>query len=220
MNVETIIFIALIATAAVGALYLFTGYRLIRPLVAVSAFLITGAAGYWAMTRFFPLSFILNVVIAVAAGLLVGLLIYFLYNIGIFLSGVAAGASLIFLVIDYFRLPGSVIVYAAAAVVCLVIGFLAFFVQKPVVITVTAFLGALSVALPVGYILFSGIDPADFTAISLTSNPVSSLTANYFLPMILSIAGLLVIGILVQFFFTGKQQAFVRPKYVGKHRRG
>lgn len=135
----------ILAAALFSIVYCFYGYKLMRCLNAIAGFAVGAVAGY-IVAAILELDDMLMMVVPLAAGLAVGLLMFFLFKVGMFITVMMGGFALIVgLLTQYTTLAENVRTLIALggglvlAVLCVV--FL-----RPVTIIITALDGGLSFA--------------------------------------------------------------------------
>lgn len=150
----------------VGLVVCFAGYRLFRPTMFVCGFLLGGilvsSALEWAFAEKEWLETALWVGFIVG-GLLCGMTVVAVYNMGIFLVGVVAGVFLAYTLntsFGYLLLPAhpSLSLILMALILGLLGGILAVKIEKPVIIVATSLVGAELAVWGVGY--FAGDYPS------------------------------------------------------------
>jgi hypothetical protein len=125
-------------TCLLGAVCCFSGYRLLRFLLAVLGFLVgmlvTSAIGF----ALFELQDWLSLIVGLIGGVAGALLSLFLYTVGIFLLGCVAGISLTSILAPHLPADPAVL----SIVLAILGGVLALLLQKVLLIGVTAVVGA------------------------------------------------------------------------------
>lgn len=199
-----------LGTLITGILYCFFGYRLFKLFV----FLFGMACGVIVLTFLTPmwqLSSALNLIIIVGGGILIGVILLLLRHVGVFALGLAVGGVLASLVFD-----SRVVII----VIGVITGVLAVWLQRPVIILLTAFSGALGIVYSSLLLLsrsfrISGIEllPGySFLSSQITSADLKALNLSPQNMMLLLAAATLIIGIIgtvVQFKTTRKKRAKV-----------
>ncbi|CAI5729434.1 unnamed protein product [Hyaloperonospora brassicae] len=158
---------AMLAVVAVlgGLVVCFAGYRLFRPTVFASAFILGGlfVAGIidtaFASLDWMPTASWIGFAIG---GLIAGLAVLFLYSASIFLGGAAGGVMLAFTIntsVGTKIIPSNpdILLVILAVLLGILGGVLALKLEKPVLITTTAIVGATVCVWGVGY--FAGDYP-------------------------------------------------------------
>lgn len=132
----------IIGSAILGLLYCFFGYRSVRLITAIVGFLL-GFVGGTAASVHLNLTSPLDIVVPVLAGVVVALLNFFLYKLGVFVAvffvTMSVTASLL---LTYVKLEENVALIIGLAA-GLVFAILAVIFVKPVIIIMTAFMGGL-----------------------------------------------------------------------------
>lgn len=135
---------ALLIIAGIFAIvYCFYGYRVLRGICAVLGF-ITGAAAGYTVSQNLGLQSPVDLAVILAAGVVLALLMYFLYRFGVFVTVMLVGAALVF-----SELTGRGVVNDE--VICLIIALIAGIVLavlsviflRPVIIIITSLTGGL-----------------------------------------------------------------------------
>lgn len=130
--------VALVALL-VGLLNCFLGYRLFRILLAIYGFVIGAGIAALVANQFFGGQQVLFLAAVVIGGLIGALLLAALYFVGVFVVGAAAGALLAY---GAGAALGLTVPIIALAIAGAVVGVLALFLQRIVIILATAFSGA------------------------------------------------------------------------------
>lgn len=191
---------------ALGVVSCFFGYRYIRKLMTVTTFLLTSVVCFLVFAPMTGLSALLAALLSVLAGLAAALLIYFLYHVGIFLTGAVMGFLIAFSVLLLFRLP-IFTVFGGVFILLFFIagGCFAIVYRRPIIILSTAFNGAATLAVYGGFLLHSltagaplGTPSADLLIRRLTLGATTYFSENRELAFVITLA-LGVIGAVVQF---------------------
>ena len=122
-----------------GLLVCFYGQRLIKVTLGLVGF-VAGAAGGWAAAgALAPGNSQTGFVCLLAGGVVVALLCFWLFHLGIFIAGAGVGAVAVSAVLRAIGQPVEPLSILIAAVVC---GLLALWLQKFMLVLSTAFLGS------------------------------------------------------------------------------
>ncbi len=140
-----------------GAIICFWGYRLFKVVLGIAGF-IAGAALFYHFGAQYTAKMIVLVILAIFGGLIGASLSMAFYYVGLFLLGALAGWQLGFLIATAVNIEFVIIIPIIAAVI---VGILACFFQKPIIIVATALIGAWSVVTGGFYFFGTGIIPTD-----------------------------------------------------------
>ncbi|MDO4620529.1 MAG: DUF4203 domain-containing protein [Lachnospiraceae bacterium] len=135
----------IIGTAILGLIYCFFGYKVIRGLAALIGFA-AGASIGLVVVSVYSFEFPVSLIIPIAAGLVLALIAFFLYKLGVFAAVFAAAFSVtISLLQSYIRLDDEIaaLIALAAALVCAILSVI---FLRPVVIILTALIGGMMFA--------------------------------------------------------------------------
>lgn len=193
----------------VGGVLCFFGYRLFKWVVLLVGFVIAGGATFVLLSRFTHLNVWINVGISCAVGVGGGLLLFWLFWVSVFCLG-ALGGAIIAIYVQSMRTGG--LIHSEAGKWsfigggALVGGVITLIFQKLLIILLTSFGGAFSVAIAVD--TFAGGELTDQFSESFRNDedtpsewPQLSTMSKIFLGM----AGLLFIaGVLVQYLLTSR----------------
>ena len=139
MNVESLQHIVFICF---GAVYCFFGYRFLKLLLAVGGVVAGVALANLIASAYFQGSIVVFLIIALLASLIAGAIVRFVFNLAIWCVGFVFGACLALLIVplltDLESLAGAVIAVLFATGT----GLLAVMMQRPLLIIVTATIGA------------------------------------------------------------------------------
>jgi hypothetical protein len=125
---------------AIGLLLLFFGYKLKRVALALAGIVLGLAGGFLLVDRFFMDNAVLSIVLPIAGALAGAVLSAAVYKLALYLLGFAAGgAAGLYLSMNFIANPiwGIVI----AVVLALILGSVAIYAEKPIVILAASFLG-------------------------------------------------------------------------------
>ena len=138
--------IAIVLAAAIFAIvYCFYGYKLMRCLNFIAGFVVGAAAGY-IVAVVLELDSLLLTVVPLVAGLAVGLLMYFLFRVGMFITVMMAGFLLVAgLLQQYTTLADNVRILIALGGGLVMAVFCVIFL-RPVTIIITSLSGGFSFA--------------------------------------------------------------------------
>jgi len=140
-----------------GAIICFWGYSLFKVVLGIAGF-IAGAALFYHFGAQYTANMVVLVILAIFGGMIGASLSMAFYYVGLFLLGALAGWQLGFLISTAVNIELVIIIPIAAAVI---VGILACFFQKPVIIVATALIGAWSVVTGGFYFFGTGIIPTD-----------------------------------------------------------
>ncbi len=140
-----------------GAIICFWGYRLFKVVLGIAGF-IAGAVLFYHFGAQYTAKMIVLVILAIFGGLIGASLSMAFYYVGLFLLGALAGWQLGFLIATAVNIEFVIIIPIIAAVI---VGILACFFQKPIIIVATALIGAWSVVTGGFYFFGTGIIPTD-----------------------------------------------------------
>jgi hypothetical protein len=125
---------------AAGLLILIFGYRLKRVALTLVGIFLGLAGGLLLVDRFFMDSAVLSILVPIAGAVIGALLSSVVYKIALYVLGFAAGgAAGLYLSINYISNPAWGILIAG--LLAIVLGTLALFFEKPIIILATSFLG-------------------------------------------------------------------------------
>jgi hypothetical protein len=124
---------------AVGLFNCFFGYRILKATLALTGFVVGAAAGWNAAASLAPGNSTVAVIAAVVLGIIGAVLCVWLFFLGIFLLGAAAGVALAEAVSGGIGTQTQPILVLGLA---LILGIIAVIVQKFIIIFCTAFSGA------------------------------------------------------------------------------
>lgn len=156
-----------ITAALFGLLICFFGYRIMRFLVAVAGFVIgAGLAATVALSltqeSILALTkgsdFLIIIAAGIAGGLILSIILLFLYPAGVFLLGAVFGILLSSAVIALFNIVLEPVLYVIPA---LLGGILTLLIQRFMLILMTSAIGAWLSVLGVLYIISSNFNPSD-----------------------------------------------------------
>ncbi|KAF0682755.1 Aste57867_25158 [Aphanomyces stellatus] len=183
-----------VAIAAVGAFVGAVGYKLVKPVVFISGFGLGGVFFSAVFATFFPASEAAPIVAFVVGGLLLALVCFYFYRVGIFILGGAGGmvAGLTLAELAHASHTVTVILILVFAVIA---GLLAMFLEKPVMIIATANFGSWMVVRAAGFFIGSYPNGTDF-------DNMSSSQKKYFYGYLAATVLLLIAFSLVQFLKT------------------
>ncbi len=122
----------------IGLAMLFWGYRLFRVWLAVAGFLLGAALGYWIGLQLLP-GEVWPIVLAAGVGIVLALLAWFLYMVGVVLTGAFLGALLSALIFGLFGVAPSWWVWLIGAIPG---GIIAGVLSRPYLIIASSFQGA------------------------------------------------------------------------------
>ncbi len=187
------------AIAAIfGIIFCFYGYRYLKKLFICLGFLIGALFAYILLAP--VMSTFLAIIVSLLIGAVCGLLLYYLYVVGIFVTGACFGAVLVLIVCMLFGWNYlSVTALVIMGVASITLGILAVIYKRGLMILATAFTGGSSIAMNAGF-LISGIT-ASLTAANLTSR----MNAFYIQNSTIITAAALALGVagtLIQFLIT------------------
>jgi hypothetical protein len=140
-----------------GIIVCFWGYRIFKVALGIAGF-IAGAVLFYNFGAIYTSNLIVLVILAIFGGLIGASLSIAFYFIGIFLLGALAGWQIGFLIATAINIEFIIIIPIITAIV---IGILACFLQRPIIIISTALIGAWSVVTGGFYFFGSGIIPVD-----------------------------------------------------------
>ena len=188
-----------------GVIVCFRGYRIFKVMLGIAGF-IAGAALFYHFGAHYTVNMIVLVILAIFGGLIGASLSVAFYYIGLFLLGALAGWQLGFLISTAINIEFIIIIPIIAAVI---IGIIACFVQRPIIIVSTALIGAWSVVTGGFYFFGTGIIPTDlfrdpFMLVESLreTNPV----------VILAWIALSLAGMIFQFSTSGQRKAGEKAK--------
>ena len=131
---------------AIGFLQCFWGYRLFRIILFLIGLFFGGY--FFGMIGYnFSQQLIIAVVIGFIGGLILGLLLYYIYLIGVFILGAMFGSALAVLLSNSFGVFQNQIIVIVCAII---FGILAVLFQKLLIILSTSFCGALYIVNGIG----------------------------------------------------------------------
>ena len=187
-----------------GLLICFFGYRILRFLVAVTGFLVgsfLGIALYLEIAQQSVLSLtkgsdlLIILALGLAGGLVLAIILLFLYSTGVFLIGALFGILLASGVLALFNMIFEPILYLIPAILG---GILTLFLQRFMIIVMTSIMGAWLSVIGVLYIISSQFDP-------LSPNFLNSLGEIEVYRLILGWIALAGLGFITQYFIFPKR---------------
>ncbi len=163
-NITNLLFIS---AAIFGLVICLFGYRILRFLLAVTGFLVGALLSVAVVLAFTQESilhftkgsdFLVVIGAGLAGGLILSIILLFLYSAGVFLLGALFGIILFSGIIATFDIIIEPILYVIPALFC---GIVALLLQKFMIILMTAAIGAWLSVISVIYLISSKFDPAN-----------------------------------------------------------
>jgi hypothetical protein len=145
------------ATILIGLIWCFAGYRLLKPVLFIAGFVVMFFIAYNVLSTFTKLADWINLAISAGAGILGGVLLLFVFKIGVFIMGFIFGAVVAVVAVSFTPLNGLITKNIASEtwtiwvfVGCIVglgilVGIIAVLLTRPIVIFVTSWNGAFMV---------------------------------------------------------------------------
>lgn len=213
-----------------GTLLCFWGYRFVKPSVSLMAFVVGGLLSAQIMERLSNHNEAAMLISLFVGGLAIAFVMWQAYELGVFMSGVWGGyllstiiygSVLVYLKNDTAR----VIVYYLIVILCsAACGFVALKIERPVLIVVTAFVGAHVAVRSAGY--FIGNYPSSGAVDRLINQSISEdKTIEVPMPWIwylIATVAMAITGIVVQFAITAARIHHPANRYdlgVGRYER-
>lgn len=140
----------------------FWGYKYLRATISVYGFLLGVLISFYFVV---PLGWspLLNILLIVAVGFLLGAIVYALYSVTLFFAGMAIGANIGFFLSILLGLQtfeaASLIIVLVLSIAC---GVLAVIFKRTVFIVSTAIIGGINIALYGGYLVY-GLQAGGFS---------------------------------------------------------
>ncbi len=189
-----------------GFLFCFFGYRYIRKIIMAYGFFYGAMVSYLIFAPISGLPTLLSVILSVLIGLGAAILLYFIYNAGIFFTGAGFGALLASTIVLFFGASVSstfgivFVLVSAFAVGCLTIVYKRFFI-----VVSTSYVGGCSLAVYGSYLVLNYaalLKTTDLPVNTLINNLNNSIiafsTAQYSLIVIAALV-LFAAGMVIQF---------------------
>ena len=139
MNAESLQHIVFISF---GAVYCFFGYRFLKLLLAVGGVVAGIALANLIASAYFQGNVIVFLIIALLTSLIAGLIVRFVLNLAIWCVGFVFGTCLAPLIVPLLTVPESLAGVVIAVLFATVTGLLAVIMQRPLLIVITATIGA------------------------------------------------------------------------------
>lgn len=205
-----ILIIYCVLVALIGFSYCFWGYKHLRKLIAAVCFVTAALATYFVLSVLASFALLVNVLLALLAGMLAGALSFFVYKVALFILGLQFGVILSAILIALFSIArGGTLAIVITIVLSLLCALLILKLQRPLSIIFTSVAGA------VLFLLFGGFLAFNYDGLqSLAQGAGLKTIANalivyfmahkaYFIPLTAAVgAG----GMLIQFFVTAPKK--------------
>jgi hypothetical protein len=176
--------VILVFTVAIALLQCFFGYRLLKAWVAIIGFLVGFVIGFGVAMYNIGGEAYLPAVIGIVAGILLALVAFKLYLVGVFIYCGAIAFSAVQTIPFPENQTWDIVLIVLGVIAFLVAGILAVRFSRPCIIAVTAISGA-------------------FNAVDALKTPVAALGENEGLKILAGVA-LAALGIVIQFLTTKK----------------
>ena len=199
---------------ACGIAFLLFGFYLIRPIATIAGFFI----GYFIAINLLPLQAELLEAVSIFIGIVAAGVFFSAYLVFPFLLGSLVVYFASNVALAYYAFPAEPYHYILFAVLSLIIGLSVFVAKDYFSVIWTVLFGAVVTTLSAGYLY---LIPSSTFIINHTTDFINRsldlLNMNAFLTFIV-LTALVLIGLIVQLFFTSNAQLFIRRRYIGKHR--
>jgi|TARA_B100000809_G_scaffold138624_1_gene136253 hypothetical protein len=185
LNVESLQDIVFICF---GAVYCFFGYRFLKLLLAVGGVVAGVALANLIASAYFQGSVVVFLIIALLTSIIAGVIVRFVFNLAIWCVGFVFGTCLSPLIVPLLTDPESLAGAVIAILFATVTGLLAVIMQRPLLIIVTATIGA--------FVVMTAIQMIDthyypFDAEELASAYADAVDRTWWGIMLLAIAGMI-----------------------------
>jgi len=158
--------IAAVLAIVIGIAVAFFGYKLFKPVLFISGFVVGAMVGFLVAERIFKnQSYITTAswITAIICGIILGAIVICVFQLGVFLIGAAAGILLAFALntsFGYKIWPSNPtgMLYILLVVLALLFGWLALRLERPFIIVATSLCGAIATVWGIGY--FAGKYPS------------------------------------------------------------
>ncbi len=145
LNTDKSLMIAVIISLVFGIVYCFFGYKAIRVCAAIYGALIGIIAGS-AIVRQFALQSPVSLIVVIGLAVLLALLGFFLFRVGVFIVVLLGVAGIVYPLLQSRTTLEQLIMSIIALAAGLVAAILAVIYMKPVVIVLSAFMGAQTIS--------------------------------------------------------------------------
>lgn len=200
---------------ALGILLCFWGYKLLRILIgALSLFV-----GFYAAHNFLttsqwittPLSDSTILVFSIIAALILCVLCFFIYKVGLFFFGAYIGFSIASAILSFLTPELSYLtLLIIKAIAGLLFGFVVLTMRKPLLIILTSFCGSLIMCTFMGYLVFFKFQLTTLNFNFLDFSPIGAFMEQNIWWLIVSTTIFGLIGLLAQSKLTGSKQIGVK----------
>lgn len=151
-----LIILYMVIEIALAVLFCFFGYRFIRKIVAAYGFIFGSMIAYILLAPIAGLDTILAIILSLVIGVIVGMLAYFLYHVGIFLSGANFGFIVATFILLLFNLqPEGFLPIAILVAFAVCGGVLTIIYRRLFIIISTSVSGASTIASYICALIFS-----------------------------------------------------------------
>ena len=179
---------------ALGIINCFFGYRYLRKLLMAFGLLVGGLISFLLLNG--VVSTVWAIVLSLLIGAAVGVLLYYVFVAGIFLTGASFGATAAYMLCGLFHIGyESTFATIAILVLSIVLGVLAVIYRRFFIVLATSFNGGLYISLFCGYLIY-GIGRN--AALSSFSRDLSAFQASYNQWILIAAAALGIAGLIIQ----------------------
>ena len=198
-------------TLIFGLITCFFGYRILRFLLAVTGFILGAALAVAIVLAFMEGSilslnkgsdFLLIIGAGIIGGLILSVILLFLYSAGIFILGMLFGLFLFIGVFALFHFQIEPVLYVIPA---LIFGLMTLFLQKFMIILMTSGIGSWLLVLTILYGMSANFDPSE-------TEFLNNLGDIEIYRLILGWIALFGLGVITQYFIFPKKTADLEPQ--------
>eukprot|EP01095_Lingulamoeba_sp_RSL-Kostka_P012598 TRINITY_DN500_c0_g1_i3.p1 TRINITY_DN500_c0_g1~~TRINITY_DN500_c0_g1_i3.p1 ORF type:complete len:273 (+),score=43.14 TRINITY_DN500_c0_g1_i3:63-881(+) len=197
----------------IGVVVLTVGYRLIRIVIVIAGFLLFAIGTYQVIEAAFDIDLWINGLISLLAGIMGMILCYCIYQIAFFLIGFSFGFIISDVIIKTFIATVAsnesdetyvlIITWIIAVLSGVIFGFLAWKLEKLILVICTSFIGSFGITVGTDYLIYG--DEAQFAAIiqdTFSDNLIDFDTTDYVIVAVFFVIGF--VGIIFQLFCSSK----------------